>query len=70
MKISEIIKTLESILETHGDLECWYSHDSEGNAHSPCEYLPQEAYLVEDSGVCYSLDEEEDVEYEPICVVN
>ena len=74
MKISEMIKNLQEFMADHGDIECYYSVDDEGNAYHPVYYAPSKYYVDED-GEVYQLEDieynEEDVEdYEPICVVN
>lgn len=33
MKVSEMIKNLCDFIEKHGDLECWYAKDDEGNGY-------------------------------------
>ena len=75
MKISEMIKNLEEFKEKHGDIECWYAEDDEGNGHRRIYYKPSLRYI----GLDYEMyNDEEDVEYcgipmsevEPICIVN
>lgn len=74
MKISKMIKGLEEFMAEHGDLECWYATDDEGNAYRPVYYTPSKYYVNEDYEVCKLEDieyYEEDVEdYKPICIVN
>ena len=65
MKISELIYNLEQFHAEHGDLECWYASDSEGNDHFPLEFTPTKGYLIEGEGVSYS-----NSEGEKICVIN
>ena len=40
MKLSEMIKNLQEIKEKHGDLECIYAADEEGNSYSNVFYSP------------------------------
>ena len=65
MKISKLIFNLEQFYVEHGDLDCWYASDPEGNDHFPLEYTPTIAFLVEGDGVSYS-----NSEGEKICVIN
>ena len=74
MKISEMIKNLQEFMAEHGDLECWYAIDDEGNGYRPIYFKPSKYYADEDEEV-YQL---EDLEYyeidvedvKPICIVN
>lgn len=74
MKISEMIKNLQEFMEAHGDLECYYAVDDEGNGYSEIRYTPSKYYVNEDGDVMQLEDLEEyelhieDVE--PICIVN
>lgn len=74
MKISEMIKGLQEFMAEHGDLECWYSVDDEGNAYHQVCFAPSKYYVNADYEVCQLEDieyYEEDIEdYEPICIVN
>lgn len=65
MKISTLIYNLEQFRAKHGDLDCWYASDPEGNDHFPLEYTPIKAFLVEGDRVSYS-----NSEGEKICVIN
>lgn len=38
MKLSEYIRGLNRFLEKHGDLECYYARDSEGNDYARVWY--------------------------------
>lgn len=74
MKISEMIKGLQEFMADHGDLECYYAVDDEGNAYHPVYYTPSKYYVDEDGDVM----QVEDLEYyelhmedvKPICIVN
>lgn len=74
MKVSEMIKGLQEFMADHGDLECYYAIDDEGNAYRPIYYTPSKYYVGEDGEVKQLEDieyDEENVEdYEPICIVN
>ena len=47
MKVSEMIKNLQEFMEVHGDLECYYAIDDEGNTYHPVYYDPSMYYLDE-----------------------
>lgn len=74
MKVSEMIKGLQEFMADHGDLECWYAVDDEGNAYRKLYYTPSKYYVNDDDDVKQLEDivyDEENVEdYEPICIVN
>ena len=75
MKVSEMIKNLQEFMNAHGDLECWYAVDDEGNGYQQVGYDPS-LYYVDSYGEVYGY--EEDLEYNeltmedvrPICIVN
>ena len=75
MKVSEMIKNLQEFMYKHGDLECWYAEDDEGNGYQKVHYDPSLYYADEDNNVYKDI---EDVEYcdltaedvRPICIVN
>lgn len=54
MKISELIYNLEAFHAVHGDLECWYASDPEGNDHFSLEFTPSVGFLVEGDGISYT----------------
>ena len=77
MKVSEMIKNLAEFINEHGDIECWYAVDDEGNGYQKIYYEPSLYYINDDDEVYQSLEEleieEEDIEDEgikPICIVN
>lgn len=78
MKISEMIKNLEEFKAEHGDLDCWYAVDDEGNGYQRVYYYPSLYYVNEDNEMCREEDLEEYLEeYEltkedvtPVCIVN
>ena len=58
MKISEMIKNLQEFMAKHGDIECYYAVDDEGNAYHPVYFKPSKYYSNEEYGVM----QEEDLE--------
>ena len=48
MKISELIKKLQTIQKEHGDLQAVYACDEEGNSFSPVEIDPTEGFYDDD----------------------
>lgn len=79
MKISEMIKNLQEFMEEHGDLDCWYATDDEGNEYHEVYFDPSFRYVVNEDGDMYREEElEEYLEYyeltkedvTPVCIVN
>ena len=75
MKISEMIKNLYAFMDEHGDLDCWYTEDEEGNGYQPVYFKPSLLYVNEYKNVFQEeyledMDEEELGELIKICVVN
>lgn len=75
MKISEMIKNLQEFMVEHGDLECWYARDDEGNGYQEVCYEPSLYYVNEDGEVWqniedFNLDEVYVDELRQICIVN
>lgn len=78
MKISEMIKNLQEFMEEHGDLDCYYAEDDEGNGYNPVYYSPTlmfenssgDLYTARDFEEDDSLDEEDKAEFTKVCVVN
>lgn len=79
MKISEMIKNLQEFMEEHGDLDCWYATDDEGNGYHEVYFDPSFRYVVNEDGDMYREEElEEYLEYyeltkedvTPVCIVN
>ena len=75
MKISEMIKNLQEFMEEHGDLDCWYATDDEGNGYQMVSYDPTLMYVNEYDDVFGqdAYDEADDDDREdltPICIVN
>ena len=75
MKISEMIKNLEAVMLTNGDLECWYAEDDEGNGYYPIHFTPSVYYRNQYGDVFQEEDlEDEDpediAELRCICIVN
>lgn len=75
MKVSEMIKNLQEFMEEHGDLECWYAVDDEGNDYNEIYYTPTKFYVNNCEDVFQQedydeADEEDKKDLTPICVVN
>lgn len=75
MKISEMIKNLQKFMGQHGDLDCWYAVDDEGNEYHEVGYTPSLYYVNEYGEVVHPEDaeeyDEEDMKYlVPVCIVN
>lgn len=75
MTISEMIKNLEAVMLTNGDLECYYAVDDEGNAYHPIHWEPSVYYVNQYGDVFQDEDlEDEDpediAELQYICIVN
>lgn len=75
MKISEMIKNLREFMEEHGDLECWYASDDEGNAYHQVYFEPGLMCVDKYDGEVYTLEDAEEMEIDPddytaVCVVN
>lgn len=75
MKISEMIKNLEAVMLTNGDLECYYAVDDEGNAYHSIYFEPSVYYINQYGDVFQDEDlEDEDpediAELQHICIVN
>jgi hypothetical protein len=72
MKISEMIENLKKFKDKHGDIECWYAVDDEGNDYKRVYFHPS-LYYVNDSNKVYEYRIECSSSIEnvtPICVVN
>lgn len=75
MKISDMIKNLYAFMDEHGDLDCWYAVDDEGNDFKPVYFDPSLRYVNEHEETFQQEDlEDEDPEdigeLTKICVVN
>ena len=75
MKISDMIKNLYAFMDEHGDLDCWYAVDEEGNGYHPVYFDPSLRYVNSYEDVFQEEDlEDEDPEdiagLTKICVVN
>ena len=74
MKVSEMIRNLKVFMYEHGDLDCWYAIDDEGNAYHEVYYEPTR-YYVDEYGIVYT-QEDFDVDIKdikwltPVCIVN
>lgn len=45
MKLSEYIKGLQEVFEEHGDIDCYYAVDDEGNAFRQVHYESEVRFL-------------------------
>lgn len=76
MRVSKMIKNLQEFLEEHGDLDCWYAKDDEGNGYQEIHYTPSIFYVDKSDEIIYgSLEDAEEcdaniAELTPICIVN
>lgn len=75
MKISQMIKNLQTILSDYGDVDCWYAVDDEGNAYHPINWAPSIYYANHYGDVFQEEDlkdeDPEDIaELNAICIVN
>lgn len=75
MKISRMIKNLQEFMAEHGDLECWYAADDEGNEYREVYYNPSLYYANKNNEVYqdiedFDLDEVCIDELRHICIVN
>ena len=75
MKISEMIKNLESVMAANGDIECYYAKDDEGNTYHPVYFEPS-VYWINHYGDVFQdedlkdEDPEDIAELKQICIVN
>lgn len=72
MKISEMIENLQEFMEEHGNIDCYYATDDEGNDYHEVYYSPT-FYYVNTYGDVFNpteIDEDEKEDLTPICVVN
>lgn len=72
MKISEMIKNLQKFMEEHGDLDCYYAIDDEGNGYHAIYYKPTLMYSNEYDDIFGQSESDEDdrEDLTPICIVN
>lgn len=75
MKISEMIKNLQEFAFKHGDVDCYYATDDEGNNYCEVHFSPSLMYVNEYGDVFgqndYDETDEDDREdLTPICIVN
>lgn len=75
MKISKMIKNLEEFKAEHGDLDCWYAKDDEGNGYQEIYYSPTLMYANKYDDVFGQedydeADEDDKEDLTPICIVN
>jgi len=75
MKISKMINNLQEFMSKHGDIECWYAKDEEGNGYERVYFEPSRFFVDECDEVFCEDDvddmyEEDKVNLTPICIVN
>lgn len=75
MRISEMIKNLEEFMKEHGDIDCWYARDDEGNGYQEIYYSPTLMYVNKYDDVFTKedfdeADEDDKEDLTPICIVN
>ena len=81
MKLKLYIKELQAVLEKHGNLECYYAHDDEGNVYQQVRMVGSIGFVDELNHIVeyvYSVQDMENlvespgfIEHAiPICVVN
>lgn len=78
MKLSQYIAELQSFLKAHGDLNCFYAADDEGNSYQRVSYAGSLLYTNDPDGYNAEMYCEEDFkemledgdELTPVCVVN
>ena len=71
MKISEMIKNLQEFMNEHGDMDCYYLTDDEGNDIKEVHYPPSVCYADEYGNFYHEDDDEvEFIELEAVCLVN
>jgi len=56
MKLTEYIKGLQDLLEEHGDLDCYYAIDDEGNSYQKVNYNGELRYLLPEEKDDYSVE--------------
>lgn len=74
MKLTEMIANLQKFKEEHGDVECWWAVDDEGNNYKEVIYEPT-LMFTDGGGTAYCQqdidDGEVDIEdVEKICIIN
>ena len=74
MKLSEMIENLQKFMDEHGDVDCWWAVDDEGNEYKEGIYEPTLMYKNEygDAYCQKDIDDEEvDInDVEKICIIN
>ena len=75
MKVSEMIRNLKVFMYEHGDIDCWFVEDDEGNGYQPVCFEPSLYYVNKYHEVFTeqdwdASDDDERADLTPICIVN
>jgi hypothetical protein len=78
MKLSAYLRSLREFFEEHGDMEIYYAADDEGNDYQKVVYYGTKMYLLDQDKEAYrpdlysgeDIEEYEDDEFIPVCVIN
>lgn len=74
MKLSEMIENLQNFMSEHGDVDCWWAVDDEGNGYKEVTYEPTLMYKNEYGDVyCQEDIDDEEVDIndvKKICIIN
>lgn len=76
LKISDVIEGLKNIQQEHGDLECYFATDDEGNSYYEVNYQPTLFFRPKNKPRYRpELISGKDCEYDknrliPVCVIN
>ena len=54
--ISELIRYLTDLMEEHGDLDCCYAADDEGNNYDPVHFTPAVVFLNDENELVHPAD--------------
>lgn len=70
IRISDLISRLAQIKEIHGDLECYYAIDDEGNRYCRVNFDADSIYLDEDNKIGSPTSAEEAKNFRLVCCIN
>lgn len=68
MKLNDYILKLQQIQIKHGNLDCVYSKDDEGNEFGLVSYEPSIGEYNKDDREFYEIDEEDKFEINAVCI--